>query len=558
MSRFEGWSRARTVWSEMRRRRRELRLSPELRAPLLAVGILIAVMAVWSAAKSVAAPSPASAADPIVIFKNPRSSNLWLCDDSVAPCDGVGEGELVIREEVANIPPGDGLGSFEFRVFYPRDIVDIEVSEGPFLGSTGRTTQCQSILVENWLQFGCVSTGSAPGPTGSGVLAYLTVRPNRDLVIRPAYGNGIFVRLINDKYSAELADELGDPIPVEEVRHSTVLLRALEGDVNYDCRVNVIDEQALSVRYGSVFGTWPYQTFYDLEPYMTDSDIDIKDLQFIYGRDGSTCDAPIPNQPSETPTPTATPGAATSTPTATAVGTPTVTSTPGGNTATPTPSGGTTPTLTPTPTATTAQTPVATNTPGGTPTETMTPGGNTATPTPSSGTTPTATSTPTATTAQTPVATNTPGGTAIATPSPTRTPSSHRTNTPVPTAEASATPTPSAGTPDATVSPTATPLAAETATPTPEGGAAPSDRTPGPDDDVAPGQRQRTPMPGEAEGLPGAGFGSDSDGSAGGGLLLLTTMLAVAGWSMIVRSSRIELVESSETDEGGTRRRRRD
>jgi hypothetical protein len=41
-----------------------------------------------------------------------------------------------------------------------------------------------------------------------------------------------------------------------------------------------------------------YDPFFDLEPNTTptDFDIDIKDLQFVFGRNGSNCIDPIPDQ----------------------------------------------------------------------------------------------------------------------------------------------------------------------------------------------------------------------------------------------------------------------
>jgi hypothetical protein len=39
-----------------------------------------------------------------------------------------------------------------------------------------------------------------------------------------------------------------------------------------------------------------YSKWYDLEPQSHDLDIDIKDLQKVYGRDGSTCQNPVPAQ----------------------------------------------------------------------------------------------------------------------------------------------------------------------------------------------------------------------------------------------------------------------
>ena len=66
-------------------------------------------------------------------------------------------------------------------------------------------------------------------------------------------------------------------------------MRILEGDLNLDCAVNVLDEQAISFRYGATFGNLLYDPWYDLEPALKDYDIDIKDLQKVWGREGSTC-----------------------------------------------------------------------------------------------------------------------------------------------------------------------------------------------------------------------------------------------------------------------------
>jgi hypothetical protein len=220
----------------------------------------------------------------------------------------------MIDEKVANIPDGRHLGSFELRTYVSRDVVDLSVAEGPFLRSTGRDTQCSALEQESSLRFGCTSTGGDSGPSGSGILAYMTLRPQPGLVFRPTAKNGVFVNLPDSSPEAELADDMGNPIPLDAVRSARVLVRALEGDVNYDCKVNVIDEQSVSGRYGTTFGIWPYNVSFDLEPSVPDYDIDIKDLQFVYGRDGRTCEGETPPDPTETPTPAAT---ATSTPTAT-------------------------------------------------------------------------------------------------------------------------------------------------------------------------------------------------------------------------------------------------
>ena len=389
-------------------------------------------------------PSSAGAADPVALFKSPQEPTLWLCDEDGASCQGEGQGHLTINEEVSGIPDGVGLGSFEFLIYYSRQVVRISISEGPFLSSTGRETDCWTIALENSLRFGCVSMGGEPGPSGSGILAYVDVEPNPEFSLRPTARNGTSVRLLNSSLGAELADEMGEPIPIDVVGSAQIMVRALEGDLNYDCTVNVVDEQAVSGRYGTTFGIQPYSTFFDLEPVIPDFDIDIKDLQFVYGRDGTYCEGPL--EPEFTPTPTSAAG--------------TLTPTPQPATATPSPA---------TPTA----------------------GADTATPTPLAGT-PTPSTSATATPVPSP-------GTGTPSPSATPTPSGHRARTPTP---AVGTPTPAVGTPTPQGSATPATLTPP-ATPIPQGGIVPT-TTPVPGDEVAPGRL----VPAETEGLPGSGTGT--------------------------------------------------
>jgi hypothetical protein len=77
-----------------------------------------------------------------------------------------------------------------------------------------------------------------------------------------------------------------------------VTIRYLEGDVEPDCTVNGLDTQAVAFRWGVSKGHQFYNPFMNVEPSgpQSDSDIDINDLQFIFGRFGSTCENPHPVQ----------------------------------------------------------------------------------------------------------------------------------------------------------------------------------------------------------------------------------------------------------------------
>jgi hypothetical protein len=57
-----------------------------------------------------------------------------------------------------------------------------------------------------------------------------------------------------------------------------------------------LDQQAIAFRYGSSLSMLLYDKWFDLEPATKDFDVDVKDLQKVWGRDGSTCQNPIPNQ----------------------------------------------------------------------------------------------------------------------------------------------------------------------------------------------------------------------------------------------------------------------
>ncbi len=64
-------------------------------------------------------------------------------------------------------------------------------------------------------------------------------------------------------------------------------------DFNNDCVIDIVDDQQVAYRWGSYFSLPIYDTKYDNEPYFTtgayDWDIDIKDVQFVFGRNFFLC-----------------------------------------------------------------------------------------------------------------------------------------------------------------------------------------------------------------------------------------------------------------------------
>ena len=266
--------------------------------------------------------------------------NLWIC---LGPtCTNNGEGFLDIQELVLNVGgDADGVGAFEFQLKFDHKVFDITITETNWLYSTGRVPGAPgiggcavSIVTENDIRFGCVSKDPdgqepiTPGPTTDGAAAIIHVTPEADLVSRttPGQDNGIVSTLLNE--NCELADVFGDPLGtgsydalgreillpgilpgglVEDCADITITVRMLEGDLDLDCDVDVNDDQKIAFRYGSSFGNLLYDKFFDLEPALKDFDIDIKDVQKVFGRNGSTCQAPIPSNQTPQPPPPAGP-----------------------------------------------------------------------------------------------------------------------------------------------------------------------------------------------------------------------------------------------------------
>jgi hypothetical protein len=290
------------------------------------------------------------------------AANLWICVDpnpagpgpDTPTCEyydepngeiaNNGNGHLVVFERLFNALNPGGVGAFEFQLKFDHKIFDIEIFHGVDLNGDGDCTdngedQAQddvdacylyqtgrignapggpgncdfSIVTENYILFGCVSKdpdGQNPittGPYGpEDVIATIHVSPEPDLKFRltPGQKNGVLRTILDE--NCEVAGVFGDPFegsinggltPGCEDLHVT--LRILEGDLDLDCVVDVTDDQMVAFRYGSAFGNLLYDPWFDLEPSLKDFDVDIKDLQKVFGRNGSTCDEPFPAQPAQ-------------------------------------------------------------------------------------------------------------------------------------------------------------------------------------------------------------------------------------------------------------------
>jgi hypothetical protein len=198
------------------------------------------------------------------------------------------------------------LGAFEFEVRFDSKNVCVNLvpsAAWQALVASGdaicTVRDKDSSTLEGIAQIGCVTVGKGHAPS-SLELATIEVRPSPELYsqIRPNQDNGIAVQILNQ--GCELADEQGHAVPIFSCEDSDITFRYLEADVSGpDCAVDVLDTQQLAFRWGVTLGSLLYNSFMDLEPsgqVKGDGDIDINDLQFVYGRFGSTCAAPHPSQ----------------------------------------------------------------------------------------------------------------------------------------------------------------------------------------------------------------------------------------------------------------------
>jgi len=190
------------------------------------------------------------------------------------------------------------VGGFEMNVLFNEDLICVNLAAGAyFTGTPGAVCfiddKDQGLQPDGLARIGCVVKGKPLTVSSSLQLAVITVRPQPELysLITADQDNGVNAQILNS--GCNLADMQGHPIKKIGCDDSEVTIRWLEGDVNGDCAVDVRDQQILAFRWGAKIGSGLlYNPRFDLEPsgqINNDGDIDIKDVQFVYGRHGSVC-----------------------------------------------------------------------------------------------------------------------------------------------------------------------------------------------------------------------------------------------------------------------------
>jgi len=235
-------------------------------------------------------------------------------------------GPILPAPDPKNPAQNQHVGAFQFEVRYDAKLVCVQLVAGP--AAAGMVCFIQDSLTAPGLaglaRIGCVTEGKSVFPdtmTDAGRhLADIIVRAQPELYsqLRPNQDNGIVAQLLDQ--GCQLADLQGHPIKIHSCEDADITFRFLEGDVVPDCAVDVLDAQNTAFRWGARKGSLLYDSFRDLWPsgqVNGDGRIDVKDLQFVFGRLGSTCQNPHPPQPpvnpkggptgTPTPLPTATP-----------------------------------------------------------------------------------------------------------------------------------------------------------------------------------------------------------------------------------------------------------
>ena len=196
------------------------------------------------------------------------------------------------------------LAAFEFEVHYDSTKVCVDINEGPDWAAANAVCIIQDDQpdskpqLEGVARIGCVTIGKGHGIDELVALATVDIYPQPELYSqsKPNQDNGVVVQINN--VGCDLGDEQGHAIPIFSCDDADITFRYLEGDVEPDCVIDAVDAQAIAFRWGVEKGSLIYKDFMNLEPssQQSDNDIDINDLQFVFGRFGSTCKNPHPAQ----------------------------------------------------------------------------------------------------------------------------------------------------------------------------------------------------------------------------------------------------------------------
>jgi hypothetical protein len=213
------------------------------------------------------------------------------------PCGGAFPVELRVNDV-------EHLAGFEACTGYDGMFLGLDsvVVDPTFLGRDGRAVyplnpvSCTPTCQSSGIQFGAVTTGAAPAPSGGGPLARLYFRP-------PSAGSGTSHLCLED---VEMADPGIPPVPIEvlEVRGAEITpVPHCYGDFNGDGDVTSLDLLEIKPRWHCRIGDAGYMGAFDVNQLrrgdycasFADSSIDVVDVQTVAGRWGQGCPGPAPS-----------------------------------------------------------------------------------------------------------------------------------------------------------------------------------------------------------------------------------------------------------------------
>ena len=253
----------------------------------------------------------------ILNLKTPSIANLFLTAQS-AKLDpetcGDGTDVATFSHAIGSAPtsadPKDSsetqeVGAFSLSVQYDPTRVCVSISPGAYVSNNPNMACFPVSGEEGHLNFGCFTdTKPAEAMDASDLeLAVIEVRPQPGLysIINADQDNGVVVQIRNEE--CNLADLQGHSI-VKTLGTPTcpdaeLTIRWLEGDVNGDCKVDGADAQILSFRWGIDDGSLLYSDRFNLVGKLRA--IDIKDVQFVFGRQNSACSPESAQHPPQPP-----------------------------------------------------------------------------------------------------------------------------------------------------------------------------------------------------------------------------------------------------------------
>lgn len=250
-----------------------------IRRKLPSIGIVL-IAGAFALSLSIVWPAPSSQAVSTEIFITPAGR---IAPEPIIGFLG-GPTELAdVRIDKLVFPTG--LGSFEFTVDFNSDVVSvIDVTEGPFLGSTGRSTTCTSpVITATSVNLSCNSLGASPdGPLGSGVLATIKFVPVT------TFGAKTSTTLTFAK--SHITDVSGDVLISHAALVGNVLV-AKCGDFNGDKTITVGDIILISTRFGENQGPPPTANWDPAFDLNGDGAVTIGDLLIEVQQFGRQCNA---------------------------------------------------------------------------------------------------------------------------------------------------------------------------------------------------------------------------------------------------------------------------